>query len=90
MPKLADSEDTKYYEGEIAQYFRDLSDMVDYQRQSASKANKAWEQYTKLKKEATDMMGLDGDEVYRGECKFWAEFLSYINGLFDKNNLAKQ
>lgn len=53
--------------------------MADYQRQSASEANRAWQKYAKLKKEAADMMGLDGDEIYKGECKFWAEFLSYIN-----------
>lgn len=79
-PKLADSEDTKYHKGKITRYFRHLGDITDYyQRQSVSEANKAWSQYAKLKKDAATMMGLDGDEIYRGECKFWTEFLSYIN-----------
>ena len=78
-PKVADNESVKYYENEIAQFLQNINDLADYQRQSVSEANKAWSQYAKLKKDAATMMGLDGDEIYRGECKFWAEFLSYIN-----------
>lgn len=78
-PKVADNESVKYYENEIAQFLQNINNLADYQRQSVSEANKAWSQYAKLKKDAATMMGLDGDEIYRGECKFWAEFLSYIN-----------
>lgn len=78
-PKIADDIDVKYYENEITQFLNNINNLPDYQRQSVTNANKAWEQYAKLKKEIADMMGLDGDEVYKSECKFWAEFLSYIN-----------
>lgn len=78
-PKVADEMSAKYYENEIAEQLQNINNLADYQRQSASEANKAWQKYAKLKKEAADMMGLDGDEIYKGECKFWAEFLSYIN-----------